>query len=157
MFEPEDLSDAVLIVRGDPHELLGTHSPHGFALDDDEWLSAEHYYQAMKFLRGAHYERIRDARHPDIATRLGHAWFKRHRPRWRRNRITYMTRALYTKCHAHPAVRERLLETADKRIIECSSFDAFWGCGRDGRGDNHYGKLLERVRDKLREETFDGA
>jgi ribA/ribD-fused uncharacterized protein len=154
MFEPEDFSDAVLIVRDDPHELIGTHSPHGFTLDGHDWLSAEHYYQAMKFTEGAHFERIRAAPHPDLATRLGGAWFRRRRPRWRQNRITYMTRALYTKCRTHPAVRERLLETGIQRIVECSSFDAFWGCGRDGRGDNHYGKLLERVREKLREEMF---
>ncbi|MCB1748223.1 MAG: NADAR family protein [Gammaproteobacteria bacterium] len=155
MFEPEDFSDAVLIVRSDPYELLGTHSRHGFNLDDHDWPSAEHYYQAMKFPPGPHFERIRTASHPDLATRLGHAWFKRHRPHWRRNRITYMTRALYTKCHTHREVRDRLLETAGKRIIECSSFDAFWGCGRDGRGDNRYGRLLERVREKLREELFE--
>lgn len=153
MFESDSLANAVRLVYSDVHEPLGSYSAHGFELDGETWLSVEHYVQAMKFAPGDYFERIRGAPHPDVAASLGNAWFKRKRAGWKQQRITYLTRALYTKCHAHPVVRERLLETGDKTIVECSVYDHFWGCGRDGRGYNHYGKVLMRVRARLREEA----
>ena len=47
------------------------------------------------------------------------------------------------------------METEEKDLAERGFTDYFWGCGRDGRGDNHYGKLLMRVRDKLRQEALE--
>ena len=37
-------------------------------------------------------------------------------------------------------------------IVESSLYDHYWGCGRDQRGHNYYGKMLMDVRDKLRAE-----
>ena len=65
---------------------------------------------------------------------------------------TFMTRGVYIKCRAHAEVAEALLETGEQKIMESSQFDYYWGCGRDGRGHNAYGKVLMAVRDKLREE-----
>ena len=157
LFDSDAPRDAVHLVMNDSLELIGTYSPHGFTLDGYDWLSAEHYVQAMKFAPGAHFMRIHDAPHPAMATRLGRAWFKRRRRDWKANRVTYMTRAMYTKCHAHAEVAARLLETGDRPIVECSTFEFFWGCGRDGRGENHFGKVLMRVRTKLREEGLGGV
>ncbi|EGN95174.1 hypothetical protein SERLA73DRAFT_61080, partial [Serpula lacrymans var. lacrymans S7.3] len=42
-----------------------------------------------------------------------------------------------------------------------SSYDAYWGSGQDGKGENQLGRALERLREKLREEevakVVDGA
>jgi hypothetical protein len=64
-----------------------------------------------------------------------------------------MTRAVYTTCRANPDVAQRLLATGDCRLVENNSYDYFWGCGRDRRGYNYYGRILMNVRDKLREEA----
>ncbi len=132
---------------------FGSDVPHGFELDGRHWASAEHYMQATQFPPGEYFERVAGAPDPVTAAQLGKAWFRRRRRGWRANRVTYMTRAMYTKCHAWPEVRERLLATGARPLLDCTAWDHFWGCGRDGRGHNHFGRLLERIRSKLREET----
>ncbi len=62
-----------------------------------------------------------------------------------------MTRGIYIKCRSHDDVARTLLGTGEKNIIENSQYDYYWGCGRDGRGENVYGKVLMDVRNKLAE------
>jgi ribA/ribD-fused uncharacterized protein len=149
---PPDETSAEYFSRSDLFNPLGTFSRHGFTLDDLEWPSVEHYYQAMKFEDTEYRERIRQADHPRIARKLGRNRWKRRRKDWRQVKATVMTRAVYTKCRSHPEVAEALLATNDGVLVENSNYDYFWGCGRDRRGANMYGKVLMRVREKLIEE-----
>lgn len=141
-------SDAVLINRLDPNEILGTCSNHGFMLEDIHWPSAEHYYQATKY-EGSIKEKIRAAGHPSDARKMGRSIFRRKRSDWKKIRTIVMTRALYTKCKAHESVAEALLLTGDKPLADSSYGEYYWGVGRDGRGENHYGKVLQNVRERL--------
>lgn len=148
--------DSLLLNRSDPKELLGSFSPHSFFLDGHTWPTAEHYYQAMKFTDTEYQELIRNAPSVEKARRLGHRWFKRKREDYNKVRITLMTRAIYTKCRTYPKIARTLIDTGEQFIAERSFSDYFWGCGRDGRGDNHYGRVLMNVRSRLiqeREET----
>lgn len=149
---PEDL-DAVFLSRTDVNEPLSSYSRHGFYLDEAEWPSVEHYFQAMKFEDDDHREAIRSAPHPGKARRLGRSRRRKLRADWAKVRRVVMTRAVYTKCRANPEVAERLLATGDSRLVENNAYDYFWGCGRDRRGRNIYGQVLMDVRRKLREEA----
>jgi len=60
-----------------------------------------------------------------------------------------MTRAIYTQCQMYPEFSEALLATGDKKIVDVSQYDYFWGLGRDLRGENQYGKMLMAVREKI--------
>jgi len=42
-----------------------------------------------------------------------------------------------------------LLDTRPAYLIENSPSDKYWGCGRDGSGQNKLGVLLMQVRDEL--------
>jgi len=144
--------DSLMLNRSDPDELLGSFSPHSFFLDDHEWSTAEHYYQAMKFPDKEHQELIRNASSVEKARRLGHHWFKRKRADYSQVRLTLMTRAIYTKCRTYPKIAQTLIDTGEQFIAERSFSDYYWGCGRDGRGNNHYGRVLMNIRSRLIQE-----
>lgn len=138
--------------RSDVNHPLSSYSKAGFELDGAEWPSAEHYYQGMKFEEGELRESIRTADHPEKAKQLAEANKGEVRKDWQQVREVMMTRAVYIKCRTHEAVATVLLATGDQQIIETSQYDYYWGCGRDGRGHNTFGKVLMAVRDKLKEE-----
>ncbi len=146
--EPERLT----LSRLDPTHPLAAYSRHGFELDGAEWPSVEHYYQAMKFADADYREQIRSARHPADATKLGKSKKHGRRKDWDKVKETYMTRGTYIKCRTHPDVTQALLATGNVQIVETSAYDYYWGCGRDLRGENVYGKVLMNVRERLRKE-----
>jgi len=151
---PDLDEDAVFVRRSDGDEVLGTYSSHSFTLDGKQWSTVEHYFQAMKFKSTdlELFERIRVCSSPKQARKLGRSRFKKVRDDWPNVKRVVMTRAFYTKCRTHDNVARRLLETGERKILESSQYDYFWGCGRDRRGENTFGKVLMDVRRKLRAE-----
>lgn len=149
---PDRKTDALYISMDDPNELMSRNSAHSFTLDNYEWPSVEHYYQAMKFTSDEYQAKIRTTPSSDTAKKLGHRWFKKKRSDYNEVRTTLMTRAIYIKAKNYSNIANRIIETGEVEIVENSQFDYFWGCGRDQRGDNHYGKILMNVRKKLRQE-----
>jgi ribA/ribD-fused uncharacterized protein len=141
-----------LLCRSDVNHPLSSYSKWQFELDEAQWPSVEHYYQAMKFNDDKLRELVRMADHPEKAKQLAQTNKQMIRADWPKIREVMMTRAVYIKCRSHDAVTKALLDTGDEAIVETSQYDYFWGCGRDGRGHNGFGKVLMAVRDKLREE-----
>lgn len=152
LFETSGLEDAVQVSRLLPEDVLGCTRERPFMLDGHRWLTAEHYYQAMKYPGRERAVAIRTATTAAQARKLGRGWLKRPRPDWQKIRPVAMTRAIYTQCHTWPEFAEALLSTGEQPIVEVSLYDYFWGIGRDQRGENRYGKLLMDVRAKLRDE-----
>lgn len=121
-------------------------------VDDDniEWSSAEHYYQAQKFLDDATREYVRVQKTPRKAHDAG---TERRpsgiRPDWDDMRTEVIYRAMRWKFRQNPACEEALLETKDKRLVLNDPDNSFWGNGSDGNGSNHLGRILETVRKEL--------
>lgn len=143
--------------RSDVNHPLSSFSRLGFELDGSAWPSVEHYYQGMKFEEGELRESVRTAEHPEKAKQLTEANREAIRKDWQQVREVMMTRAVYIKCRTHEAVATALLATGDRPIVETSQYDYYWGCGRDGRGHNTFGKVLMAVRNKLMEEQDTSA
>ena len=146
---PEQNKDSLYLSMSDESELLSRNSMHPIKLEGKEWPSVEHYFQAMQFESMPYQEKIRLSNSIEQAIKLGKSWFKKKRPDLKQVRTTLMTRAIYIKCKTYPEVQKRLLEITEKKIVENSQFDYYWGCGRDHRGENHFGKILMNVREKL--------
>ncbi|MCF1439395.1 MAG: NADAR family protein [Candidatus Thiodiazotropha taylori] len=149
---PSDNKQPYYLSRADVNHPLASCSKFGFELDGNHWPSVEHYYQGMKFDDEALQESIRSVDHPHKAEKLAANNKRQVRKEWKQLREVVMTRAIYIKCRTHLEVATALLETGERKIIETSQYDYYWGCGRDGRGHNTYGKVLMAVRNKLRGE-----
>lgn len=146
-----DLNDSLMLSMRDVNHPLATYSMHDFNLDDAQWPSAEHYFQAMRF-EGAMREAVRNAPHPEAARKLAHKNRRQARKDWPAVQIAFMTRGVYVKTRTHEDVTAALAATGERRIVESSQYDYYWGCGRDTRGENHYGRVLMGVRGRLRDE-----
>jgi len=146
-------SDALYLARANPDEVLGCFSAHPFHLDEQDWPTVEHYFQAIKFENPNYREKVRLANTPAEARKLGRARLRKVRKDWKKVQTTVMTRGLYIKCKTYPEVAQALLATEQLRLVESSNYDYFWGCGRDRRGENRYGKALMNVRAKLLSEA----
>ena len=150
-----DKTERLSLSRHDTTHPLAACSKHSIELDDAVWPSVEHYYQAMKYNDMAYRERIRTSGHPSEASKLGKSKKHDRRKDWDRIKSIIMTRGIYIKCRSHAEVAAALLATGNMVILETSQYDYFWGCGRDQRGMNMYGKVLMNVREQLRKEQSD--
>jgi ribA/ribD-fused uncharacterized protein len=142
-------AEPLYVSRSDANSLLSSYSPHGFFLDDADWPTVEHYYQGLKFTDPDQRAAIRATPTPSAAKKLADKHAKAVRKDWKKIRETVMTRGLYIKSQAHPEIANALVATGGIKIVENSMYDYYWGCGRDGRGHNTYGKVLMAIREKL--------
>jgi len=135
----------------DPYGCFSNFSRHGVDLGGGYWPTVEHYFQAQKFAVTEYAERIRRARTPKDAKRLGQTRAVPLRPDWEQVKDEVMRRAVLRKFELHADPRATLLATGEEELVEKAPGDYYWGCGADGSGQNRLGQILMAVRSLLRE------
>ncbi len=70
LFKAED-ENTLYISRRDVDEIFGSYSPHSFMLEEKNWPTVEHYFNAMKFTNSQYQEKILRAPTPAKAKKLG--------------------------------------------------------------------------------------
>lgn len=118
--------------------------------------TSEHAYHWSKFDIGAHPEQrmsirsaIRLSRSAHDAYRVAHENQSLVRPDWTEVRVLTMRAILFAKVTQHPYVLRKLLQTGDRRLVENSWRDPFWGWGPNRDGENMLGKLWMQVRAQM--------
>jgi hypothetical protein len=112
------------------------------------YASVEHAFVASKTLDPAERARVRAEPDPRRAKRMGRRLVLR--PDWERIKLEVMETLVREKFARHPALAARLLATGPVQLVERNHWrDTFWGVC-DGRGENHLGRILMKVRDELR-------
>ncbi|GLX69348.1 NADAR family protein [Paenibacillus glycanilyticus] len=132
-----------------PYGCFSNFSKHQITLQNKEWPTTEHYFQAQKFVGTIHEDEIRLASTPMDAARLGRDRNKPLRKDWEECKVSIMREALLAKIEQHPNVKSILLSTGDCVIFEHTINDSFWGDGGNGQGENRLGSLLMNIRDSM--------
>ena len=116
------------------------------------WPTVEHYYQAMKFpLDPKWQEEIRQAPSPAKAKHIGLSPEHPARGDWDQIKEKVMKKALLAKFRQNPALLALLLGTEERRLVDASTADSYWGAGPKGKGLNRLGVLLTEVRTELKD------
>ncbi len=114
------------------------------------WQTTEHYFQAQKFLGTDHENKIRKAASPMQAAELGRTRKVKIRQNWDHIKDNVMYDALKAKFSQYNRLKELLISTGDKILIEHTENDSYWGDGGNGKGKNRLGILLMKLRTELR-------
>lgn len=130
------------------YRFLSNFFPVEITLDVEVYPTLEHAFQAAKTLSSAERAKVRNAKTPGMAKRLGRQVTLR--PDWETSKLSVMYDLVHQKFSKNPVLRADLLETGDRPLIEGNYWkDFFWGVC-NGKGENHLGKILMRVRKELR-------
>ncbi|NGN64391.1 NADAR family protein [Streptomyces sp. A7024] len=138
--------------------------PAPFTVDGVEYATAEHFTMAGKarLFGDTDAERaIVAAGHPKQAKDLGRTVRGFDQEAWAAHRYDIVVRGNEAKFGQHPDLRDYLLRTGDRVLVEASPVDRVWGIGlaadderaqtpAEWRGLNLLGLALMDVRERLR-------
>ncbi|NDU77178.1 DUF1768 domain-containing protein [Actinomadura sp. DSM 109109] len=137
--------------------------PSPFTVGGVVYATAEHYMMAEKARLFGDEETataIVAASHPRQAKDLGRRVRDFDERTWRANRVTIVTRGSEAKFSQNGELRDYLLRTGDRILVEASPLDRVWGIGlaaddpraerpASWKGENLLGFALMTVRDAL--------
>lgn len=138
--------------RGE-YRWLSNFWPAEVVLYGKTYPTIEHAYQAAKCADPADRDWICGAVSAGIAKKRGREVKKRWD--WEFVKLWVMADLLRQKFAPKTILANKLLATGDQKLVESNSWgDTFWGvCG--GKGHNHLGKLLMKIRSELGETSND--
>ena len=114
------------------------------------WKTTEHYFQAMKFEGHLeHFTAVQNANSAAKSAQMGRDKNRPLRKDWEEVKDEIMMDAIRFKFSQHEDLRDVLISTGNKKLIEHTKNDRYWADGGDGRGKNMLGILLMNLRDEL--------
>ncbi|HAW30493.1 NADAR family protein [Gimesia maris] len=122
-------------------------------VDGKRWPTSEHYFQAQKFAEVQHREAIRKEPSPMQAARMGRDRKRPLRKDWESVKVAVMRTAVLSKFTQYEELRMLLLSTGERKIVEHTTNDSYWGDGGDNSGKNMLGRILMEIRSQLREQA----
>lgn len=138
--------------------------PSPFEVNGINYKTAEHWMMAEKarlFGDEQHISKIIFSQSPAEAKKIGRMILNFNEALWNTRKYDIVCEGNYHKFLQHPDLKEFLINTGDRILVEASPVDAIWGIGMaktDGhitnptqwKGQNLLGFALMEVRDKLR-------
>lgn len=135
-----------------------------FFVSGKEYFTTEQYMMASKALLFNDfdvYQQIFDAKTPHDFKQLGRQIKGYNQAVWDAHKDRIVVEGNYAKFSQNPELKDFLLSTGDKILVEASPVDKIWGIGlaedddrvidpAQWQGENHLGFALMEVRDMLR-------
>ena len=137
-----------------PLGYLANYSNHGFEKDGVFYKTAEHYYQASKFDDESIRKKIINSSTPKEASTIGRDRNNKRKNNCRAKKLDDMYTAVYLKFSQNKDIRSKLIETRNEEIREMTTKESYWGVGPNLDGINHIGKILMRVRKKVKDDLI---
>jgi ribA/ribD-fused uncharacterized protein len=129
------------------YRFLSNFWPCEIKYEGKTYASTEHAYQAAKTLDIKERNKIRDAKTPGDAKRLGRKITLRSD--WESVKLQVMEDLVRQKFFDNPKLGKKLIDTGEQELIEGNTWgDKVWG-QVNGVGQNHLGKILMKVRQSL--------
>lgn len=145
-------------------EIYSNWHPAKFTDGKVEFDNSEQYMMVKKaelmgdLSMAAHMLTVSD---PSELKKLGRQVHNYDEALWEENRMAVMVEGCFLKFSQNPAMRDELLATGDRLIVEASPYDKVWGIGLEEndlrsldptqwQGRNLLGEALMQVREKLR-------
>lgn len=156
--DPRAMAAAAIKAFTGEHEFLSTLSksrvvlPGAGCTEEDfaAYPTVEHALQAAKSADAEYRTAVMACKDPLEAKRLG-AKVEFDKEAWKERSLEAMEALLRDKFRRHKGLRAQLLATGSQPLVyENAHNDQFWGMCK-GKGANHLGKLLEKVRADERE------
>lgn len=130
------------------HYMFSNFSSFSVEYEGVIWMTSEHAYQASKFTDSAMKEKVRNAKSAHDAFKTARSHKDDYQRDWQDIKLVVMEKIVRAKHDQHPYIQEKLKETGNKRIVEDSPVDDFWGWGPNKDGKNHLGKIWMKIRDE---------
>jgi len=141
----EDTDEPITSFAG-KWEFLSNFSQAKVKLDGADYSTVEAAYQDAKTVNKKERTPIRNADTPAKAKQLGK--LVTIRPDWKDIKLSVMEELLRQKFAPFKDDYFKLLQTHDRELIEGNTWhDTFWGVC-NGKGNNHLGLLLMRIRNE---------
>lgn len=130
-------------------KFLSNFYPATVKYDGQKYKSVEHAYQAAKTLDETERSKFKGDIKASKAKTLGKKVTMRKD--WESIKLGVMYELVKQKFSDHDYLKELLLVTGDAQIVELNTWSDFcWGVC-NGKGENHLGKILMRVREELKQ------
>lgn len=145
-------NNQILFYEDDAY-LFSNWSAHAVEIFGELFPTAEHAYHYKKYDRDYPEiaKRIKSARSPYLCKEITRETGVKDKCRkdWDDIKIDVLREILRAKFKQHEEVRRNLKATGDRQLVENSPVDYFWGCGKDGSGQNWLGKIWMEIRDEI--------
>lgn len=139
-----------------------------FTVDGQKYFNSEQFFMAEKartFKDEKTLKEILEEKAPLKCKKLGRKIKGFDNELWDSLRVAAMEKACYAKFSQNCELRNKLLFTENKTLVEASPYDKIWGIGlhwkddrvldrEEWKGRNLLGKALMKVRAQLREELI---
>ncbi|MEQ1561489.1 MAG: NADAR family protein [Nitrospira sp.] len=113
------------------------------------WPTSEYAYQASKFTDESVINQIKNAKSSHEAFNISRNNEDKVKPNWSDIRVSVMEDIVRAKLDQHEYIKEKLLDTGSREIVENSPTDDFWGWGLNKDGQNQLGKIWMKLRDEI--------
>ncbi|CAF1339418.1 unnamed protein product [Rotaria sp. Silwood1] len=138
-----------------PYGEFSNFYPSPIKLDGYTWPTSEHYFQAQKFISNkTHYKNVLQLSTPREAFDYVRTYQSSVRSDWAQVKDEIMFKACMAKFEQHPKLKELLLSTGNRLLVEHTKNDSYWGDGGDGTGKNQLGITLMQVRNNIKDKQF---